>query len=105
MVEKIVDGQVRQCGKWWSCRPLIVNQSVRENSKEKKINSHEKGVMSFFGKDFVIQAGGGIHGHSGGTFSGATAMRQAVDATLQRISLKQYAKTHKELQMALKLWT
>jgi len=62
-------------------------------------------LMSFFGKDFVIQAGGGIHGHSGGTFSGATAMRQAVDATLQSISLKQYAKTHKELQIALKLWT
>jgi len=61
-------------------------------------------LMKFFGKDFVIQAGGGIHGHSGGTVSGATAMRQAVDATLQSLSLKDYAKSHKELQVALEIW-
>ncbi|MEJ2243840.1 MAG: type III ribulose-bisphosphate carboxylase [Candidatus Bathyarchaeota archaeon] len=61
-------------------------------------------LMKYFGKDFVIQAGGGIHGHTNGTVSGATAMRQAVDATLQSVSLKDYAKTHKELQSALDLW-
>jgi ribulose-bisphosphate carboxylase large chain len=61
-------------------------------------------LMGFFGKDFVIQAGGGIHGHSGGTVAGAMAMRQAVDATLKGVSLKQYAKAHKELQKALELW-
>ncbi len=61
-------------------------------------------LMNFFGKDFVIQAGGGIHGHSGGTVSGAKAMRQAVDATLQNIPLKEYAETHKELQRALEIW-
>ena len=61
-------------------------------------------LMSFFGKDFVIQAGGGIHGHSGGTVSGAKAMRQAVDATLQSISLKEYAEAHEELRTALEIW-
>jgi ribulose-bisphosphate carboxylase large chain len=61
-------------------------------------------LMSFFGKDFVIQAGGGIHGHSEGTVSGAKAVRQAVDATLQGVSLEEYAKSHKELQVALKIW-
>jgi ribulose-bisphosphate carboxylase large chain len=61
-------------------------------------------LMKFFGKDFVIQAGGGIHGHSGGTVSGAMAMRQAVDATLQDVSLKEYAETHKELRVALEIW-
>ncbi len=61
-------------------------------------------LMSFFGKDFVIQAGGGIHGHSDGTVSGAKAVRQAVDATLHGVSLKDYAESHKELQMALKIW-
>ena len=61
-------------------------------------------LMKFFGKDFVIQAGGGIHGHPNGTVSGATALRQAVDATLQGKSLKDYAKTHEELQAALDLW-
>ncbi len=43
-------------------------------------------LMEIFGKDFVIQAGGGIHGHTDGTFAGATAMRQAVSATLKGIS-------------------
>jgi ribulose-bisphosphate carboxylase large chain len=61
-------------------------------------------LIHFFGKDFVIQAGGGIHGHTDGTVAGARAMRQAVDATLQGISLKEYAKTHKELQEALNIW-
>jgi ribulose-bisphosphate carboxylase large chain len=61
-------------------------------------------LMGFFGKDFVIQAGGGIHGHTEGTVSGAKAMRQAVDATLQGVSLEEYAKTHEELRVALELW-
>ncbi len=61
-------------------------------------------LMGFFGNDFVIQAGGGINGHTDGTVSGAMAMRQAVDAVLHGISLKEYAKTHKELQTALELW-
>lgn len=61
-------------------------------------------LMGFFGKDFVIQAGGGIHGHTDGTVAGANAMRQAVDASLKGMSLEEYAKSHKELQVALNLW-
>jgi ribulose-bisphosphate carboxylase large chain len=61
-------------------------------------------LMKFFGKDFVIQAGGGIHGHPEGTVSGAKAMRQAVDATLHGVSLNDYAESHKELQAALEIW-
>jgi ribulose-bisphosphate carboxylase large chain len=61
-------------------------------------------LMETFGKDFVIQAGGGIHGHTDGTFAGATAMRQAVDATMQGKTIGEYAKTHKELKKALELW-
>jgi ribulose-bisphosphate carboxylase large chain len=58
-------------------------------------------LINFFGNDFVIQAGGGIHGHRDGTVAGARAMRQAVDATLQGVSLEEYAKTYKELGAAL----
>jgi len=61
-------------------------------------------IIGFMGKDVVIQAGGGIHGHPNGTVSGAKAMRQAVDATLKGISLKTYAKTHEELRLALEKW-
>ena len=61
-------------------------------------------IIKLMGNDVVIQAGGGIHGHPNGTKEGAAAMRQAVDASLKKINLKQYAKTHKELSLALKKW-
>ena len=61
-------------------------------------------LIEFFGKDFIIQAGGGIHGHKDGSLAGAKAMRQAVDATLEGIDLREYAKTHKELEIALQIW-
>jgi ribulose-bisphosphate carboxylase large chain len=61
-------------------------------------------IMKFMGNDVVIQAGGGIHGHPNGTMSGALAMRQAVDATLKGISLRDYARTHFELKDALRKW-
>jgi ribulose-bisphosphate carboxylase large chain len=61
-------------------------------------------LIETFGKDVVIQAGGGIHGHTDGTVAGARAMRQAVDAVLKGTSLEEYAETHKELQIALELW-
>ncbi len=57
-------------------------------------------LVGIFGNDFVLQAGGGIH--SLGTVAGAKSMRQAVDATLDGIALREYAKTHKELGIALK---
>lgn len=58
----------------------------------------------FFGRDFVINAGGGIHGHPGGTRAGAAAMMQAIDASVEGIPLAEYARTHKELAEALKKW-
>ena len=61
-------------------------------------------LMETFGNDFVIQAGGGIHGHREGTIAGAKAMRQAVDATLYRKTLEEYSKNHHELAVALKQW-
>ena len=61
-------------------------------------------LIDFFGKDFAIQAGGGIHGHRDGTTAGAKAMRQAVDATLREVPLSEYAKTHRELETALQMW-
>ncbi len=61
-------------------------------------------LVDIFGTDVVIQAGGGIHGHTAGTAAGATAMRQAVEAALRGVALKDHAKTHKELRTALKIW-
>jgi len=65
---------------------------------------HVPKLMKILGNNIIIQAGGGIHGHPMGTKSGAMAMRQAVDATLMGIKLKEYSKTHKELRYAIKKW-
>ena len=62
-------------------------------------------LIKTFGKDFIIQAGGGIHGHTDGTIAGATAMRQAVTAALEGKTLEEYAESHQELRTALKLWS
>jgi ribulose-bisphosphate carboxylase large chain len=61
-------------------------------------------LLETFGDDVVIQAGGGIHGHPDGTVAGAKAMRQAMDASLRRTPLEDYAKMHKELKAALEHW-
>ena len=56
------------------------------------------------GKDIILQFGGGCHGHPMGTRAGAAAIRQAVDATMEKIDLKEYSKTHPELRGALNKW-
>lgn len=66
---------------------------------------HVPFLIKHLGKDLVLQAGGGIHGHPSGTRAGAMAMRQAVDAVMKKIDLKEYAKSHTELQEALKKWS
>ena len=61
-------------------------------------------LIKLMGKNIIIQMGGGIHGHPQGTLKGAQAARQAVDATLKKISLKKYAMSHSELKGALEKW-
>lgn len=61
-------------------------------------------LVDMFGKDIVVQAGGGVHGHPDGTKSGAKALRQAVDATMEGIDLQSSAEEHSELARALEKW-
>ena len=65
---------------------------------------HVPQLFEIFGNDFVIQAGGGIHGHPNGTFAGARALRQAVDAHLKGVPAKEYAESHPELAAAFAKW-
>jgi len=66
---------------------------------------HVPYLMKHLGNDIVIQMGGGCHGHPNGTFRGAIAARQAIDAVMRGISLKKFAKNHIELRYALELWS
>lgn len=68
---------------------------------------HPGGVdkeVRLLGRDIILQAGGGIHGHPDGTRAGATAMRQAVDAAIAGITPTVYAEDHPELKRALDKW-
>ena len=65
---------------------------------------HVPRLTKMLGKDIIIQAGGGIHGHKMGTKHGAIAMRQAVDSVMEGIPIKDYTKDHEELGIALKQW-
>jgi len=61
-------------------------------------------IIKTLGKDIVIQAGGGIHGHPNGSLEGAKALRQAIDASIENISLDQYANNNPALKLALDKW-
>ncbi|MFH0861017.1 MAG: type III ribulose-bisphosphate carboxylase [Candidatus Altiarchaeota archaeon] len=63
---------------------------------------HVPELIRLFGKDIIIQAGGGVHGHPDGTIAGAKAMRQAVDAAMSGITLEEHSKRNRELAAALK---
>lgn len=61
-------------------------------------------LIEDFGKDSVINAGGGVHGHPAGAAGGGKAFRQAVDAVLEGKGLAEAALEHQELKSALELW-
>ena len=61
-------------------------------------------LIKTMGKDIIAQAGGGVSAHPLGIEAGAKAMKQALDASLEEIDLKEYAKNHVELRLAIEKW-
>lgn len=61
-------------------------------------------LVEMLGKDIVVQAGGGIHGHPKGTKAGAKAMRDAAEAANKGLTLEEAAKNSVELKQALEHW-
>lgn len=63
-------------------------------------------ILSDFGLDTVVNAGGGVHGHPLGAAAGGQAFRQAVDAVLAGMTLQQYAEddNHEPLRIAIERW-
>ncbi|TYP72643.1 2,3-diketo-5-methylthiopentyl-1-phosphate enolase [Paenibacillus methanolicus] len=63
-------------------------------------------ILRDFGRDVVVNAGGGIHGHPMGTAAGGQAFRQAIAAAEQGLSLPEAAKQtgNEALQTAIDLW-
>lgn len=99
MEKKVVkETNIRLAQDWGKIKPVL---SVSSGGLHP---GHVPYLVKHLGKDIVIQMGGGIHGHPNGTTRGAIAARQAVEATMKGISLKQYARDHIELKDALDLW-
>jgi len=61
-------------------------------------------LVERMGTDIIAQFGGGCHSHPDGTRAGAMAIRQSLEATMEGISLEEYAEKHKELKSALGKW-
>ncbi|MFW5965686.1 MAG: type III ribulose-bisphosphate carboxylase [Halodesulfurarchaeum sp.] len=61
-------------------------------------------LLAALGTDLIVQAGGGIHGHPGGTHEGAKALRAAVDATVAGESVELAAEDSPALATALQTW-
>ncbi len=64
-------------------------------------------VVEDLGLEIMIGTGGGIHAfpaEHGGPAAGARAFRQAIDACVKGIALKNYAEDHSELKVALEKW-
>lgn len=61
-------------------------------------------ILEDFGLDTVVNAGGGVHGHPDGSAAGGKAFRQAIEATLQGVTLEKAAKSAPELAKAIQLW-
>jgi 2,3-diketo-5-methylthiopentyl-1-phosphate enolase len=61
-------------------------------------------ILRDFGSEVVVNAGGGIHGHPQGTIAGGKAFRQAIEASLNQIPLREFAQSHQELQIAIDTW-
>jgi len=65
---------------------------------------HVAPLVKIFGKDVIIQFGGGIHGHPKGTRAGAAAVRQSLSAVKRKIPVRRFAREHEELKAAVKKW-
>lgn len=61
-------------------------------------------LMEDLGRDWIIGAGGAVHGHPMGATAGAKAFRQAIDALMEKVPLEEAQKEHKELKAAIDTW-
>lgn len=56
------------------------------------------------GPDILLGVGAGIHGHAMGPRAGAKAFREAIDAVMEGVPLREAAKKSEELQWSIDKW-
>ncbi|MBN1374132.1 type III ribulose-bisphosphate carboxylase [Candidatus Dojkabacteria bacterium] len=96
--ETVIETNNALKGDWYGIKPTMPIASGGLHP------GHIEALVNILGNDIIMNFGGGIHGHPDGTYKGARAARQAIDAVMEGILLPEYAKTHKELDNALLQW-
>lgn len=61
-------------------------------------------VYETYGNDAFFLFGGGTHGHPGGSYAGAKAVRAAIEAAAHGVGPEEAAKKSRELRQAIDLW-
>lgn len=61
-------------------------------------------LLNDSGNDILLGAGAAVHGFPMGPAAGARALRQAIDACMNNESLREAAKKHEELKLAIEKW-
>jgi len=61
-------------------------------------------IIEIFGRDVIIQVGGGVLGHPDGPRAGGKAVRVAIEAAINGTPLDEAAKHSEELRKALEKW-
>jgi ribulose 1,5-bisphosphate carboxylase large subunit-like protein len=96
--ESVIKSSNEMRRKWNSLKSSLPVSSGGQNPCTVKKN------VELLGNDFLLLAGGGIFGHKDGATAGARAMRQALDAALKGIELKECPVEDKELKTAVRQW-
>ncbi|MFX0101833.1 MAG: RuBisCO large subunit C-terminal-like domain-containing protein [Candidatus Hodarchaeota archaeon] len=60
-------------------------------------------IIADLGNNIMIGSGGGIHAHPDGAIAGAKAFRQAIDAVMKGIPIKQAAKDEKNRELGVSM--
>lgn len=83
---------------WYGCKPTlpIASGGVHPGLLPE--------MVKLLGNDVIINMGGGIHGHPGGTIDGAKAAWQSLESAIAKTPIEQYAKDHPELAKAVEKW-
>ena len=84
--------------KWYGMKPVI---AVASGGLQPAALPQ---LIERMGNNILCNFGGGIHAHPDGTQAGARAARQALDAAIRKIPIRDYAERHAELAAAIKKW-
>jgi ribulose-bisphosphate carboxylase large chain len=97
--DEIVIANARICLKeFHNITPCLPVSSGGQHAGKIAIN------CKLLGKDALILAGGGVLGHPKSVEAGARSMRQALEAYMKKIPVKEYAEDKPELKIALQTW-